>query len=77
MSDVAPIVPNVTDPVPAKWPFALVEIETESYPAIVRDWTRRKDSNGYPHWMAYCFYLVDGEFRQGSIPETRVRKVGG
>jgi hypothetical protein len=67
----------VTDSVPAKWPFALVEFETKSYPAIVRDWERRKDSNGYPHWWAYCFYLVDGELRQGPLPENRVRKVGG
>lgn len=43
-------------------------------PALVLEWTRTQDSNGYPYWMARCLYWMDGEARVTNVPDRHVRK---
>ena len=60
------------EPAPARWPYARITIEARSFPALVLDWQRIADANGYETWHARCLYF-DGEPKVALVAAMRVR----
>lgn len=48
-------------PTPPKQPHAWVTIDAATRPALVIEWERVQDSNGYWEWWADLIAIVDGE----------------
>lgn len=63
------------EPVPAKHRFATITMDARTFPAIVIDWKKVADAQGYEMWHARCLYW-DDEPKVALVPEPRVRKVG-
>lgn len=60
-------------PVPPKHPHAWVTIDLVRHPALVIEWERVRDSNGYWSWWADCVYVDGGQLKRAKVPATRVR----
>lgn len=52
---------------------AWITHDTRTLPALIIDWTRHVDANGYPHDVADCCWVEDGQIVRGIVPRTRVR----
>lgn len=57
-----------------KHPFAWVTFDSRQFPALVLEWTKTQDANGYPYWMARVLMWVDGEPQVANIADRQVRK---
>ena len=57
-----------------KHPFAWITVNSRRLPAIVLEWLKVVDVNGYPVWHARCLYWLDGKPAVTLVPRMRVTK---
>jgi len=57
-----------------KHPFAWINVEHKQLPAIVLEWTKTQDVNGYTYWLARCLYWLDGEPKVTNVPDRWITK---
>jgi hypothetical protein len=60
-------------PTPARHPFAYVTVDAGQHPALIIEWERRTDANGFTDWWARCVWF-DGELQEGWVVAERVRR---
>lgn len=63
---------SVDDVVAPRNPYATVYVDSVEYPALVLEWDRRVDANGYPSWYATCLYWREDEAKVELLPEVCV-----
>lgn len=61
-------------PVPPRHPHDWVTIDLTRFPALVIEWERVQDSNGYWSWWADVVYVDGGEVKRGKAAGVRVAR---
>ena len=63
-----------TPPVEPQHPHAWITIDHVRHPALVLEWTRVADVNGYELWYARCLYWDGTAPAVTLVPQMRVGK---
>lgn len=57
-----------------KHPHAWINVDNRRLPAIVLEWQKISDANGYQFWHARCLYWLNGQPAVTLVPQMRVEK---